>query len=455
MKKLVCDNCGSPDVVVQDGILICQACGTRFILEKYEKKVLKNKVAEETSHTETPKDSSHIEEQEDYIEELLRRARAKHKENLDMEAALIADKILKHDPKIAEAWLISCFIDISLAHEYKNHFEEFLTCFEKGMELENEEYRISNYAAEAYKAYVNAEYDYVCNRLISDVFSEALSNKLLDTDTYFNIKAELAANRLRIQNIYDNKINTLSLSGAGKGKRNLKKGIGKELLAWLRDSQDRLLNHAELAGIEKNWSKYQDWYSIADIKEFRKFTNLYSFVTKFITVAIPENLSSVDKSKRNELDVISHACAVLINITSQWEDILVARARGIDQEDPKRTEIVEKIKQAKNDIKKYNAIKESCDSIFPIGGCYIATAVYGSYDCPEVWTLRRFRDNTLAKTWYGTAFIHLYYKVSPTLVKWFGNTTWFKRFFKSKLDCLVSELQKNGVENTPYKDGEW
>lgn len=25
-------------------------------------------------------------------------------------------------------------------------------------------------------------------------------------------------------------------------------------------------------------------------------------------------------------------------------------------------------------------------------GCYVATCVYGSYDCPEVWTLRRFRD---------------------------------------------------------------
>ena len=31
-------------------------------------------------------------------------------------------------------------------------------------------------------------------------------------------------------------------------------------------------------------------------------------------------------------------------------------------------------------------------------GCYVATCVYGSYDCPQVWTLRRFRDNTLAET---------------------------------------------------------
>ncbi|MDR0918559.1 MAG: hypothetical protein LBM93_04840 [Oscillospiraceae bacterium] len=33
------------------------------------------------------------------------------------------------------------------------------------------------------------------------------------------------------------------------------------------------------------------------------------------------------------------------------------------------------------------------------GRCYIATAVYGSYDCPEVWTLRRFRDYILAPKW--------------------------------------------------------
>lgn len=87
--------------------------------------------------------------------------------------------------------------------------------------------------------------------------------------------------------------------------------------------------------------------------------------------------------------------------------------------------------------------------------CYVATAVYGSYDCPQVWTLRRFRDYTLAETWYGRAFIRTYYAISPTLVKWFGDTDWFKKMWKGKLDRLVANLNASGVENTPYEDKIW
>ena len=88
-------------------------------------------------------------------------------------------------------------------------------------------------------------------------------------------------------------------------------------------------------------------------------------------------------------------------------------------------------------------------------GCYVATCVYGSYDCPQVWTLRRYRDDTLGATWYGRLFIRTYYAISPTLVKWFGNTNWFKKLWKGKLDRMVAKLQSNGVEDTPYEDKSW
>lgn len=93
-------------------------------------------------------------------------------------------------------------------------------------------------------------------------------------------------------------------------------------------------------------------------------------------------------------------------------------------------------------------IKQNANS----GGCYVATAVYGSYDCPEVWTLRRFRDDTLAQTVAGRAFIKIYYAVSPTIVKWFGHTGWFNRMWRGVLDRMVGKLRDKGVENTPYED---
>ena len=88
-------------------------------------------------------------------------------------------------------------------------------------------------------------------------------------------------------------------------------------------------------------------------------------------------------------------------------------------------------------------------------GCYIATCVYGSYDCPEVWTLRRFRDNKLGVTVLGKTFIKAYYMISPSIVKLFGDNRIFKAICKSALDAWVSQLQKKGIKNTPYQDIDW
>lgn len=122
-----------------------------------------------------------------------------------------------------------------------------------------------------------------------------------------------------------------------------------------------------------------------------------------------------------------------------WEQTLTFTFEG-DDEDPKFKEL-------------YGRYTEAVSN--GGGGCYVATAVYGSYDCPQVWTLRRYRDYTLAETWYGRAFVRTYYAISPTLVKWFGHTEWFKKMWKGKLDRMVANLNANGVEDTPYEDRNW
>ena len=118
-----------------------------------------------------------------------------------------------------------------------------------------------------------------------------------------------------------------------------------------------------------------------------------------------------------------------------------------DSEKEKEELRVKKEKEISKLREELAGVKETTKS-----GCYVATAVFGSYDCPEVWTLRRYRDFRLATTWYGRLFIHLYYSTSPTLVKWFGSREWFRRPWRKILSRKVRRLQEAGFENTPYED---
>lgn len=91
-------------------------------------------------------------------------------------------------------------------------------------------------------------------------------------------------------------------------------------------------------------------------------------------------------------------------------------------------------------------------SVFEKNGCYIATSVYGSYDCPEVWVLRRYRDNVLLNSCFGRWFVKRYYAISPLIVDKCGNKKWFVKLCKSVLDKIVNRLQAKGFDNTSYND---
>ena len=85
-------------------------------------------------------------------------------------------------------------------------------------------------------------------------------------------------------------------------------------------------------------------------------------------------------------------------------------------------------------------------------GCYIATAVYGGYTCPQVRVLRRYRDCVLAVTWYGRIFIRLYYALSPVLLQWFGRVHWFCRLCRYRLDHWTVRLIRMGINDDWYDD---
>lgn len=85
-------------------------------------------------------------------------------------------------------------------------------------------------------------------------------------------------------------------------------------------------------------------------------------------------------------------------------------------------------------------------------GCYIATAVYGDYNCPQVCTLRKFRDEYLSNHMVGRIFIFFYYLISPQIIRKFGGKESFNDFWRKILDKLVNYLYCKNYFCSSYTD---
>ena len=216
--------------------------------------------------------------------------------------------------------------------------------------------------------------------------------------------------------------------------------------------------------------------------EIRDVENLKKYLSNMQTLDFThanDKTSKFDESLINNIDMISKKAVdlkncvpaefitsneVYRNIVSDMAEAYVAYSEGFndrlniyghhlaDSAIEGRKFVLSLIKKGLPNEQFANVDESRINNEVKSQGCYIATAVYGSYDCPEVWTLRRYRDFTLAETWYGRAFIHIYYTISPTLVKHFGQSMLFKKVWKKPLDSLVNTLQSKGFENTPYND---
>ncbi len=75
------------------------------------------------------------------------------------------------------------------------------------------------------------------------------------------------------------------------------------------------------------------------------------------------------------------------------------------------------------------------------GACYVATAVYGDYNCPQVMVLRNFRNNYLLKHKVGKIFVKYYYKYSPNFVRKFKKYKAINNILRFTLDNFVRLLR--------------
>ena len=95
MKQLTCEMCGSTDLVKQDGVFVCQSCGTKYSVEEAKKMMVEGTV--DVSGSTVKIDTS------DELENLYQIARrAKNEKNAE-NAAKYYDMILMKHPTSWEA----------------------------------------------------------------------------------------------------------------------------------------------------------------------------------------------------------------------------------------------------------------------------------------------------------------------------------------------------------------
>ena len=349
MKALVCEMCGSHDMVKDNGYFVCQHCGAKYTIEEAKKMMIEGTV--DVSGSTVKVDSS------ERLNNLYLIARRAKDENNDENAEKYYDMILVEDPTSWEASFYVVYFKAMQCKigQIKSAAISVSNCIDSVLKL------IKDYVVgveEQDKAV--KEVAWKCKTISLMLFTGAINH-------YNSISSQIRGN-------YVDELDANCFAAAS-------------IMLRLGDSIDSLF---------------------ADHEILRK-------------VAVDAWKDGIDKRQKRTL--FPDKDAIIIKY--------VAIVQKYDKE--------------------YQPIRNETSS----DGCYVATCVYGSYDCPQVWTLRRYRDFSLAKTWYGRTFIHTYYAISPFIVKWFGETEWFKKMWLGTLNRIVDNLRKEGYKDTPYEDRNW
>ena len=100
--------CGSTDIVRQNGVFVCQSCGTKYSVEDAKRMIVKGKV--DVSGSTVKIDTS------DEFKNLYKLARRAKDENNAGEAAKYYEKILAKDPNNWEANFYTVYFQAMLHH---------------------------------------------------------------------------------------------------------------------------------------------------------------------------------------------------------------------------------------------------------------------------------------------------------------------------------------------------
>lgn len=475
MKQLTCEMCGSTELIKQDGFFVCQTCGTKYSVEEAKKLMVEGTVKVDNS---------------DRIKNYLELARTAKDEDDSTTAAKYYALILEEMPNSWEAKFYSTYYaamecKVKEAYEMCVKMEKLANSVLTAIKTNEPENLHAKYVLEV--ADKMNEISLMFARGNSDSAAKEVPDMLILWGDQLEEKFSNISDITSKSADFWEAALSLIIDTYGTGEKAIDDKISQysekikkyhptyvppksKLTYHTSDSPNKLsvtvvkvghktFESLPIVGVTEVFAQGPD--RVGHIGAEIKLKNIAGRTIKYITVYLTPFNSVGDAVSCTVQGHSTYGISITgpILVGNKWagtcdgmwynNTIVSAKVDHVDvtYEDDSME------RYTSSELTDENAANSSNSS--SSGGCYVATCVYGSYDCPQVWTLRRYRDDTLGSTWYGRLFIRTYYAISPTLVKWFGNTNWFKKLWKGKLDRMVAKLQNNGVEDTPYEDKEW
>lgn len=499
MKQLTCEMCGGTDLMKQDGAFVCQNCGMKYSVEEAKKMMIEGTV--DVQGTVKVDNTA-------FVQKYLANARrAKEKEDWS-ETEKYYNMVEQNDPTNIEAIFYSTFARVKqalLEAETKDKRQGVFNVLVKSVSIIDDNYDNAN--EEHHKLLFQIMDDikglkkgkivptthlqeYVTKNGYGNIVdrNQVIENDSLDVtynmiDQVSKAYEESAANIIAVQcedlakeevleTAYDTLLKGYSMFAFYYFKEYAKKNtdspvgyLGKAVALLALDNYKTSANEVAFASqYAVKESDEEDVKQLVGMTASSDRRNLLINAAAFNNYEAVKFLvdlgSEIDFKNKDNKTALWYVCYAKSNNEKDLAEerkiakLLLDKGASADVTSSGGVALYNN----KTDSEIASMIRAKYPSIEAgksAGGCYVATAVYGSYNCPQVWTLRRYRDYTLAESWYGRAFIKTYYAISPTLVKWFGHTEWFKKMWQGKLDRMVAKLQANGVESTPYEDKNW
>ncbi len=414
MQALKCELCGSNDIVKHDGLFVCQHCGTKYSPDEAKKIVVEGTIK-----------INNIDSAQNYL--VLARNALKANNYRDAEA--YSNKVLEIEPKAGDAWFIK---GVAVGHQNsvsEIRIKESVLCFDNGIKciMEANKLEINDDKLKELKDAVHSQMTNIMLPLLDSTLSWFVSNP---TKAIANAALKIARESSSLYKVMSERY--------GFSPENWDSIIAKKVISSVNEAYDTtMLSDYNAHG--KKYPKEADFDLFLSRIDYAK-----QLLDAIFSLCDDKELKILNLKTKLKIVDFEYGIQSYVKKDEEWVvEYTLTKER--------KQEIVNEYQDLVKQIKKLDPSYEPPKA----GGCYIATAIYGSYDCPQVWILRRFRDRYLLKTSFGTLFVKMYYLISPTLVKKYGKSTWFNRFFSIPINYLVRMLRANGISGEPYRDSEY